>query len=340
MKAFFLFLVATIFAPVFASQWQDEASLPIAVQEIYPIVHRQQIWVVGGLSPQHKSQSFVSDEAWIYSPESQQWKKGPSLPEPRHHPLLISTGEQLFSFGGFVLATNEKGEVTGRWRASDDVLLLDENKQQWVHVGNLPQPLGETVGAYINGHIHIATGRSPVAKSNAKWNDHRDIDKHWIFNPQSFSFMEKAPLEQKRNSAASVVLDGSWYVVGGRTVNGGNVALFERYDAVEDEWISFPPLPQAQGGLAASVINNRIYVFGGEFFNNGGGVYGKVWSYDPEQNRWQLVTTMPTPRHGLGAVTLMNKIYVVAGATGIGPNGTSNHMSSFQPINVKTTTVH
>lgn len=56
-------------------------------------------------------------------------------------------------------------------------------------------------------------------------------------------------------------------------------------------------------------------MFGGEFFQQGGGVFGKVWSYSPAGHHWQQQGEMPIPRHGLGAVTLNDAIYVVGWAT-------------------------
>ena len=88
-------------------------------------------------------------------------------------------------------------------------------------------------------------------------------------------------------------------------------------------------MPQAQGGLAAASVGAHGYVFGGEFFSDGGGVYSEVWHYDGEKERWQDAGRMPVPRHGLGAVTVGKDIYVVAGATEAGGRGTSNRMAVF-----------
>jgi len=73
-------------------------------------------------------------------------------------------------------------------------------------------------------------------------------------------------------------------------------------------------MPQAQGGLAAAVVKGKLYAFGGEFFDNGGGVYPESWVYDPNEDSWTAIPDMPAPRHGLGAVELGGKIYVIGGA--------------------------
>ena len=77
--------------------------------------------------------------------------------------------------------------------------------------------------------------------------------------------------------------------------------------------------------------NEHIYVFGGEFFDNGGGVYSNVWEYSIASDTWQAVSHMPKPRHGLGAITTEEGIFVIAGALEAGGNQTSNRMSIFLP---------
>ena len=110
-----------------------------------------------------------------------------------------------------------------------------------------------------------------------------------------------------------------------------NVATHEIYDYREDRWRTAAPMPQAQGGLAAAAVNGKLYAFGGEFFDNGGGVYPESWMYDPATDKWSALPDMPNPRHGLGAVALDGKIYVIGGAlqaSGVDP---SNIVDVFTP---------
>lgn len=82
-------------------------------------------------------------------------------------------------------------------------------------------------------------------------------------------------------------------------------------------------MPQGQGGLAAASVGGKLYAFGGEYFNNGGGVYAESWEYDPATDNWNALPDMPHPRHGLGAVSVGDEIYVIGGALEVGGNKTS-----------------
>lgn len=320
MPRFFLLFVVGFFSPWLAAQeWQAQPAMPQAVQEIYPAVHKGRIYVAGGLSDDIAlEQQQMTAVVQIFDPATQSWSLGPALPEPRHHGYLVSVREQLFLFGGFIEAHG------GRWSASADVLLLDENSNSWRKVADLPKPLTETTAVVIQNKVHLASGRSPSGAGNAQWRDQQDVNWHWIFDPVSNSVTDAPSLNIALNSATAVVLAEQFYVIGGRQVAGGNLALVQRFDLLSQQWQAMASLPQAQGGLAAAVLNHQIWVFGGEYFNDGGGVYSEVWVYNPQTNQWQQRGEMPVPRHGLGAVSLNDAIYILGGAAEVGLKATSD----------------
>lgn len=307
--------------------WEKRADAPYRVQEIYPAFHKGQLYLAGGFSPDVEATTQqISDRLYIYDPVNDIWKQGPSLPEPRHHPYLVSSGEKLFSFGGFVAGNG------GRWSASTDVLMLDEDNDRWVKVADLLHPQSETVAGLIDGRIYLASGRKPGGERNADWNDQVDIDQVQVFDPETYAVSAGPAAPSARNSAAGAVIDGKLYVVGGRVVGEGNVTANEVFDPATQSWETLTPMPNAQGGIAAAALDGKLYVFGGEFFGPGGsGVYEESWVYDPATDAWQSVTPMPVPRHGLGAVTIGDQVYVVAGASEAGGSGTTNRLAVFRP---------
>uniref|UniRef100_A0A486XV57 Gll3169 protein n=1 Tax=Rheinheimera sp. BAL341 TaxID=1708203 RepID=A0A486XV57_9GAMM len=317
------FFITTLLLPWLAVsseliQWQTVAPMPVAVQEIYPALHKGKIYVAGGLSDTlPEAQQQMTAAVQVYNPASNSWAIAAALPEPRHHAYLLSAANKLFLFGGFVIHNG------GRWSASADVLQLDESAQQWRKVAQLPKPLTETVAVVLNGKVHLASGRSPQAESNGQWRDQADVNWHWVFDPQTYTVTEAAPLPLAFNSSSGAVLNGSFYIVGGRQVGGANLAQLHRFDSTSNRWQVLSSMPQAQGGLAAATLGQQLLVFGGEYFDNGGGVYSQVWQYQPATDTWLQAGSMPLPRHGLGAVTLNNTVYVAGGAAVVGLKATS-----------------
>lgn len=139
------------------------APMPIAVQEIYPVLHQGDIYVAGGISdalPEPDGQMTAAVQ--IYDIAKNQWRRGPDLPEGRHHAQLVSVGSDLYLIGGFVrsaTATKQSFWQAGNWQASADILKLSANATSWQAVGKLPKPLAETVSFVKAGQIHLPGGQ-------------------------------------------------------------------------------------------------------------------------------------------------------------------------------------
>lgn len=310
--------------PAKTENWRAGPALPYAVQEIYPALHQGQIHLAGGFISAGDSISGVSDRHVILDPSSDTWRDATRLPVARHHPNLISFENHLLAIGGFAVQSEQ-----AVWVMQPGVWAFDGS--DWQDAPSLPQPNGESVTNVLVDGLHVCGGRKPRGAANANWNDHTDISDHFRLSGLNETWSTAAPLPTPRNSAASAVIGPNWHVVGGRTVAGGNTPAHEVYDASEDRWRAAAPMPQAQAGLAAAAVDGKLYAFGGEYFDNGGGVYPEAWSYDPGADAWSAVADMPHPRHGLGAVTVGDEIFVIGGALKAGGNQTSNLVEIFKP---------
>jgi len=100
-------------------------------------------------------------------------------------------------------------------------------------------------------------------------------------------------------------------VIGGRTTFlWGNLDAHEVFDPITEKWEIRAPLPTPRGGLAAAVLKNKIYVFGGEQPSD---TFKENEIYNVETNEWVKGPSLPTSRHGLAAVTLGDQINVISG---------------------------
>jgi len=308
-------LAACATTPEAPPAWTPRAAMPWPVQEIYAAVSRGRIVTAGGLVGRGREPLHIQDRTAIYDPRADRWSEGPRLPSPRHHPMLVADPRgRVFALGGY--GRSEAGE----WTSMTEVWRLDDGG--WVQAGQMPKPLAETTGVWIDGRIHLITGRSPKGAANGNWPDHGDVDWHWAFSPADGRWEELKPCPMARNSAAAAVLDGAIWVAGGRTVSGGGTGQLDRYDVKADRWDTLAPIPasasQAQqvgGGLAMAAAGGRLVAFGGEWFarGGGGGVFPETWLYDPRADRWEAGPPMTTPRHGLAAVAIGDTVYAIAG---------------------------
>ena len=293
-----------------APRWRMVASVLWQVQEVYCTVDpKGRIVIAGGLASGLAANggalTILANSA-VYYPQHDSWTELSGLPAPRHHPVLATAAGRALAFGGY-------GQGQGVWTAKREIYALEN--EAWVYVGLMPKAQCETVALTLADRVHLIGGRAPEGTANAQWQDQGDIALHQVFDPADGRWTEAAPAPTARNSAAGAVIDGLAYVVGGRTVTGGNLATLERYDPKADTWETLKPMPQASGGLAAATVGGRLYAFGGEWFapGGGGGVYKETFVYDPKTDTWEASAPMRTPRHGLAAAAVGGTIYAIGG---------------------------
>ncbi|HVK80365.1 MAG TPA: hypothetical protein VM915_07110, partial [Verrucomicrobiae bacterium] len=119
-------------APPPTPTWRVGAPAPIAVQEIYPVLHQAELWIAGGFSPVTRG---ATERVIILNPETGAWRDGPALPASAHHVHLASVGDVLYAVGGFL-----GGESRTRWTCTARVLRLEG--ETWVEAPALPKPVG------------------------------------------------------------------------------------------------------------------------------------------------------------------------------------------------------
>jgi N-acetylneuraminic acid mutarotase len=313
-----LLLHGTSYAQTDRAHWTEAAPPALERQELYPEVLDGKIYVVGGLRNPNTDYSSYFE---AYDPSRNAWTRLAPLPAARHHITLSALKGRLYGVGGF----------TGpfpHWQAQSTVFVYDLAANRWARGVDLPAPRGEGVANVVNNKLYMIGGRVRATPQASHFLEHTDTRLNEAFDPETGRWERRADAPTARNSAASAVIDGKIYVVGGRTFSRNadgsarqvNLPTLEVYDPATDRWETRASMPQAQGGLAAAAANGKLYVFGGEQWVPEHKVFGESWVYDPKTDRWEALPPLPTPRHGLGASALGNRIHVFGGATKTGGN--------------------
>ena len=151
----------------------------------------------------------------------------------------------------------------------------------------------------------------------------------WAYDPVTDTWSARAPMPTPRAGLAVANVGNSIFAIGGRSgtggpCSGGALATVERYNIASDAWTTVAPLPAPRSDLAAAVVGNDIYVFGG--CNVIGTIVGDVDVYDAVTNTWSTAPAdMPTARAAMYAVA--NKggtVYVIGGWDGASPGLSTN----------------
>lgn len=289
-------------APGAAATWRSAPNAPYAVQEIYPALHDNALWIAGGFAP--LAALGATQRVIVFDLARRAWREGPALPTPSHHVHLAAVNGELWAVGGFLGGDNRR-----RWICTARVLKLSGD--QWIEAPALPKPIGEAVPIVHAGRIHLIGGRSPRSAANQEWDDQMDVDDHFTITPGESAWSRAAPLPLARNSAAGISDGARLHVISGRTVAGGQTAAHHIYDPGADTWESGPDYPDARGGLAAAAWRGRIVAGGGEIFEPAS--VGDAL-HEFADGAWRRIATMPTPRHGHGFITANDALYALGGA--------------------------
>lgn len=122
----------------------------------------------------------------------------------------------------------------------------------------------------------------------------------------------KTVMPTARSRAASAMVNGIIYVIGGQDASGAAVATLEMYNPASNSWTSGSPMPTARKYAAAVAVMNDIYVIGGVDTND----FPVEWVdvLNTQTGAWSThPSPMPTPRARLACVAHNGLIYAIGG---------------------------
>lgn len=125
-----------------------------------------------------------------------------------------------------------------------------------------------------------------------------------------------------RWGSVEFVINGTAYMVGGRTSNG-DVNEVWAYDPLADTWQQRAPIPGVRRLAAAFAIQGKGYVACG--LQATSSMYNDLWEYDPLANTWNQRASLPaSARYACTGFAIGNTGYVFGGNSG-GANGPYNN---------------
>ncbi|HXW77291.1 MAG TPA: kelch repeat-containing protein, partial [Candidatus Eremiobacteraceae bacterium] len=155
----------------------------------------------------------------------------------------------------------------------------------------------------------------------------------FALDPHAGSWLRGPSLPEPRQDAASAVLDGRIYIIGGFGDDSratDTTFVLEPPAGVAESpppnqeippivplgtWMTAQPIPEPVDHAAAASLDGYLYVAGGSVENV---VSNKFWRYDPIADAWTSIAPMPVARYGATMQAFDGKLYLFGGATSHG----------------------
>jgi N-acetylneuraminic acid mutarotase len=222
------------------------------------------IYTIGGYAGSDPPLDFNH----IYDPISGTWDMENETPLPTSVSGAggVVLNDKIYVLGGY------RGETEGN---TNEVQIYDPATKQWDVGIPMNTARSQFVAVVLDGLIYVIGG-------NYQGDDAFDVE---IFDPTdgtTGAWREGTPLPERRRYMAGAVRQGEIYVVGGRNLGGDYMDTMFVYDPETEEWVKVASMPTARGACRAAVVNDTIYVIGGQSDVPGAGTANEAYgSFSP-----------------------------------------------------------
>jgi N-acetylneuraminic acid mutarotase len=239
-----------VYDPI-TDKWSTSAPLPQPLDHAAAASYDGRLYVVGG---GYLNRDNLSDKLFIYDPKTNAWTEGAKLPTARGALTANFINGTLYAVGG----VDNSG-------ASSSNLVYDPKTNAWTEKAPMPTAREHLTSAVVDDKLYVIGGRQ-TDNDSPKAN----INQVEMYNPlnDSWTIMEQMPTKRSGIAAAVSPIDNNIYVFGGENPfrDEGPIRAFdivEKYNPKTNTWTTGQAMPTARHGLAASTIDDKIYVVSG-----------------------------------------------------------------------------
>jgi N-acetylneuraminic acid mutarotase len=276
-------------------------------------------YAMGGIDPNRGPVRTV--EAYNFATD--RWAARAGLPI-----VLSSTngvgniGGKLYLSGGFFHAPD------GGSGLSRALYVYDPVRNSWTRKADMPRKIAEGITGVIDGKLYVLTGTCGDCADRVSRRLYR-------YDPATNTWSTAFPSSPNAHvSGAGAVINGKFYIAGGRGRDGFETNKLDVYDPVTNRWTTLAPMPTARSGAAGARLQNKFYVIGNASVDPGE-PQGQVEAYDPVTNRWTKKASLGGAGRGdlaAGRVTWAGQSYILAvGGTDVEGSGPGNVNQAYTP---------
>lgn len=302
------------------SQWSSLAPIPMFPRQEHTTLHLppSTIAILGGCVPEATLSPPINTTNLMqfYSIAADSWTTKAPLPRSLNHVNAAVVDGKIYVLGGLA----ESGGEERTWSAVSDSWIYDPSTDSWSELPGLPenQARGSAAVGVYGSKIFLMGGLAELNLGGSQ----KTVATVSIFDTSTRSWIDVPELAKTlprgRDHAGVGVVGQKMFVLGGR-VNGqdntrDDVFMLELSDVKAGWSTMLGKMPTSRGGVASSVVETVIYIFGGEGNPAAkSGVFDQIEEFDTYRGTWRTAGTMRIPRHGTSAVAVDGKIFLPGG---------------------------
>jgi len=212
----------------------------------------------------------------IIAQEKYEWLSKTPMPTSRYNFGLAVVDGRIFAIGG----TGSEGKTT---LATNE--MYDPQTDTWTTKTQMPTPRSKFAIATYQNKIYSIGGSNTFANE--------------VYNPQTDKWESKAslPTQYNRNFLNAHTVKDKIYVISGKTnkfsMYSPNSPEVNIYDPKTDTWTQGTQIPHPVCKYASTLVNDKIYVFGGIDYTPPINVYNYTQIYDTTTDTWSFGTPIP-----------------------------------------------
>ena len=208
------------------------------------------LYVVGGCLTSD-CRVGTTNQLEVYDPATNTWSGGASMSTARFGAAAGAIGGKLYVTGGTtscpVCVPTSTTEI------------YDPVGNSWTTGASIPISRELPSSAVVNGLLYVIGG---YERSAANTLVGAAVGTVSVYNPTANSWSTRSSMPAPRSGAASGVVNGTIYVVGG-SASAGALATNQAYDPFSDSWTEEAPMITARYYVAGGVVNSTFYVIDG-----------------------------------------------------------------------------
>ncbi len=284
-------------------RWSSQTPLPAARSRLALVMSEgKRLYALGG----ERAGGAISASLDMYDLDLNEWIPREPLPLPLSNLGAVAINDQIYVAGGTTPAIDggQMGET--ELSVSSTFLRYDTTADTWTIAGDLPAPLAGSSLVATPEALYLLGGWDGEAMHDEVW----QLD---LPHEEPVTAADWRVVTEMANAHAfggAVIVDNFLYIAGGYD-GQRELDQSQRYNLVDQDWESLPPLSTPRGGMHLLYDGLAIFAVGGGW----GKTVSTLERFDPATGLW---SHFPSPiaeewRHLGAAASSVGYLYLIGG---------------------------